>query len=455
MLLPHTCPDCEANVRVWKKIHILSDRLYNEGLEKARVRDLSGAIEALQLSLRYNKLNVEARNLLGLIWYEMGETVNALSEWVISKSLCPEENRAAEYLADAQNSASQLENMNQTVKKFNQSLTYCQDGNYDLAIIQLKKVIALNPKMVKAHQLLALLYMREDRHDLAFRTLRQAEKIDTNNTATMRYKQECREHLKANGKLKPSKEDEDTVTYQSGNDIIIRPAKLTDNSAVRTVVSMLMGAAIGVAVVCFLVIPGVRQKANANASSQLVEANQTISAGEQSISSLEEEIESLTQQLTEAESATDAAEEQVAIYQQLLDVYAVYAQDDYSTAAEMLAEIDTEQLDEDGQQLYDDMYSAMQSSVLDDTWQEGLVLYMDKDYEGAVEKFLTVAEADPSYEDGEVDFYLAFVYNYLEDYENALKWFQITLENTTDSEMTSTSTSMSENLIARGYSAAE
>ncbi|MCC8017695.1 MAG: hypothetical protein LIO39_03680, partial [Lachnospiraceae bacterium] len=133
----------------------------------------------------------------------------------------------------------------------------------------------------------------------------------------------------------------------------------------------------------------------------------------------------------------------------------VYAQDDYSTAAEMLAEIDTEQLDEDGQQLYDDMYSAMQSSVLDDTWQEGLVLYMDKDYEGAVEKFLTVAETDPSYEDGEVDFYLAFAYNYLEDYENALKWFQITLENTTDSEMTSTSTSMSENLIARGYSAAE
>ncbi|MCD8156557.1 MAG: hypothetical protein LUD53_03760, partial [Clostridiales bacterium] len=138
-----------------------------------------------------------------------------------------------------------------------------------------------------------------------------------------------------------------------------------------------------------------------------------------------------------------------------LDIYAVYAQEDYSTAAEMLAEIDTEQLDEDGQQLYDDMYTAMQSVVMDEAWEEGLSLYVDKDYETAVEKFLTIAEADPSYGDGEVDYYLAFAYNYLGDYENALKWFQITLENTTDSEMTSTSTSMSEDLIARGYSAAE
>ncbi|MCD8333559.1 MAG: hypothetical protein LUB60_05490, partial [Clostridiales bacterium] len=117
--------------------------------------------------------------------------------------------------------------------------------------------------------------------------------------------------------------------------------------------------------------------------------------------------------------------------------------------------IDTEQLDEDGQQLYDDMYTAMQSVVMDEAWEEGLSLYVDKDYEAAVEKFLTIAEADPSYGDGEVDYYLAFAYNYLGDYENALKWFQITLENTTDSEMTSTSTSMSEDLIARGYSAAE
>ena len=58
-------------------------------MEKAGVRDLSGAIESLKISLRFNKLNIDARNLLGLIYYEMGEVVTALTEWVISKNLQP------------------------------------------------------------------------------------------------------------------------------------------------------------------------------------------------------------------------------------------------------------------------------------------------------------------------------------------------------------------------------
>ena len=45
----------------------LSNYYYNDGLAKAGVRDLSGAIESLKNSLYYNKKNIIARNLLGLI----------------------------------------------------------------------------------------------------------------------------------------------------------------------------------------------------------------------------------------------------------------------------------------------------------------------------------------------------------------------------------------------------
>ena len=51
------------------------------------------------MSLRYNKMNTNARNLLGLVYFEMGESVKALSEWVISK-VCREDNPATAYLAD-------------------------------------------------------------------------------------------------------------------------------------------------------------------------------------------------------------------------------------------------------------------------------------------------------------------------------------------------------------------
>ena len=411
----------------------MSNRLYNDGLEKAKVRNLSGAADSLKVSLRYNKMNIDARNLLGLVYYEMGETVNALSEWVISKSLAPDNNPAAGYLGDVQKSAAQLENTNQTIKKFNQSLTYCREGNYDLAVIQLKKVLSLNPKMVKGHQLLALLYMREERYDLAMRSLRHAEKIDVNNTNTMRYMAECREHLRANGKLKPSKEEEETVTYQSGNDIIIRPAKFTDNTAVRTVVNLLMGAAIGVAVVCFLVIPEIRQRANTSASAQMVEANQTISAREQTIQSLETEIESLNQQLEEANNATSSAGEKTTAYSQLLNAYVSYADEDYTAAGETIANVDRNLLDADAQAVYDGMMTQVQSAMLDAAMEEGLSLYGDENYEAAIEKFLEIVQTDPSYGNGEAAYYLAFAYNYIEDYPNALKWFRTTIDNTSRS----------------------
>ena len=81
------CPNCGADVGTYKKIIYTSNYLYNDGLQKAQVRDLSGAILSLKNSLWFNKDNLDARNLLGLIYYEIGETVAALSEWVISKNI--------------------------------------------------------------------------------------------------------------------------------------------------------------------------------------------------------------------------------------------------------------------------------------------------------------------------------------------------------------------------------
>lgn len=70
--------------------------------------------------------------------------------------------------------------------KYNQALLYCKQNSRDLAIIQLKKVLSLNPKLVSGHQLLALLYSGRT-HDLAKKSLRNAGKIDANNTVTLRY----------------------------------------------------------------------------------------------------------------------------------------------------------------------------------------------------------------------------------------------------------------------------
>ena len=87
-----------------------------------------GAVESLKKSLRFNKKNIQARNLLGLVYFEMGETVSALSEWVISKNFKPENNIAGEYLDEIQKNRARLESINQTIKKYNQGIAVLSSG---------------------------------------------------------------------------------------------------------------------------------------------------------------------------------------------------------------------------------------------------------------------------------------------------------------------------------------
>ena len=94
----------------------MSNRFYNDGLERAAVRDLSGAMNSLRQSLKFNKNNIDARNLLGLIYFETGEVVEALGQWVISKNLRPNKNIADDYINLLQTSQARLDGFNQALK---------------------------------------------------------------------------------------------------------------------------------------------------------------------------------------------------------------------------------------------------------------------------------------------------------------------------------------------------
>ena len=123
------CTGCGVDVTIYKKIMFMSNRFYNDGLEKASVRDLSGAIISLRQSIKFNKNNMDARNLLGLVYFEMGEVVTALQEWVISKNLHPKKNIADDYINMIQANPTRLDATNQTIKKYNQALLSGQSGS--------------------------------------------------------------------------------------------------------------------------------------------------------------------------------------------------------------------------------------------------------------------------------------------------------------------------------------
>ena len=124
-----------------KKIMHCSNYWYNDGLRKAQIRDLSGAILSLRQSLQYNKGNIAARNLLGLVYYGRGEVAEALVEWIISKNLKPRDNIANEYIQRVQDSSRRLEAMDHAIRVYNQCLQLCRQGSIDMAILKLRQVI--------------------------------------------------------------------------------------------------------------------------------------------------------------------------------------------------------------------------------------------------------------------------------------------------------------------------
>ena len=273
------CPKCGCNVRALKKIGALSNFYYNQGLEKAQIRDLSGAITCLKRSLKMNKMNIQARNLLGLVYFETGEVVAALSEWVISKNMMPEGNLASVYIDKLQKNTNRLDVINTSIKKYNQCLEYCRNGNPDMAKMQLKKVLANNPKLIKGYHLLALIYIHEGEYEKARKQLKTAVKIDKTNTTTLRFLKEIEEqtgratNLDSRFKMREKEEEKQngSLVYKSGNDTIIQPPEYKEKSITNTLVNLLLGLLVGAAALWFLIVPAKTQKINQEANKKVVE----------------------------------------------------------------------------------------------------------------------------------------------------------------------------------------
>lgn len=186
------CSECGMNYKLLEKAYNTSNYYYNLGLDRARVRDLTGAVDALDLALKYNKQNINARNLLGLIHYEMGEVVLGLTHWVISESYLPDANQniAIYYIKQVQSDPIKLEEANQLAKQFNQALNYAKQGTKDLAFISLRRILSNYPHFVKGYLVLALLYMDSGNNDKAKKAIKRVLRIDKNNTLAVRYLQE-------------------------------------------------------------------------------------------------------------------------------------------------------------------------------------------------------------------------------------------------------------------------
>lgn len=406
------CRICGADLTIVRRIIRISNLLYNQGLEKAQVRDLSGAISCLKRSLKFNKENTDARNLLGLCYFETGEVVNALVEWVISNNMNSRDNLASSYIKTLQSSKMRLDQYNTAIRKYNQSLTYLKQGNEDMALMQLRKVISQNPKFVRAYQLLALEYMHTEQWERARSLLKKAARIDNTNTTTLRYLTHVEETTgktslfgrRSRPKVErsaPSKEDEQqespreiALRYVSGNDVIIAPTTFRDSSTVATFINIMLGILLGAAIVWFLTVPAIRQGANDKANKQVSDANTSLATVTATVQDLQDEVDSANANTDTAKKEAQSANERVASYTELLKVADLYVKGDQTKTVAALGELNGDDFDSEGKQLYDDLTAMVGDALFNQYYTEGTSAYVAGNYQEAAKQLQMAIDSD-------------------------------------------------------------
>lgn len=425
------CPECGFDLAVQKLSFQLSNRYYNQGLDKAQIRDLSGAIDMLTRSLKFNKLNVPARNLLGLVYFETGEAVAALSEWIISKNIMPENNLASVYIQRLQSEPAKLDMINQTIKKFNTALKCCREDNEDVAAIQLKKIMVQNPKLIKGYHLQALIYLKRSQYEKARKILKKAARIDKTNSTTLRFLKEIDEQTGTVTKLEPrrffgmKREVEDTDDLLE-SERTIQPMTFRESSVAATMLNICVGLVIGGLAVGFLLVPSMRQNVSRSADIKVAEYSNTMASQEAQIAQQQAQIEESNNTVASAQAQVQEAASKADAYENLMKASAAFASNDQVTAANLIQGINTEILSVDAQAVYNNIYQSVQSTMFTQYSTAGVEAFDREDWSAAIDSLKKAKAINDS--DYTVLNYLAHSYRCSNDSKSAIEEFQTIID---------------------------
>lgn len=442
------CSQCGMDVSVYKRIVRLSNTYYNAGLTKARNRDLAGAADTLRRCVKLNKRNIDARNLLGLVYFEMGETVQAFSEWVMSTNIQPDNNPADKYLLAIQQEKGKVDELNHTIKKFNVALDYAKSGTDDMSIIQLKKVLNQNPNFIKAYQLLTLLYTKNGQYERAKRTIKKCMKIDKCNPLSIRYLREINDYLEDEKKNNPDRRMERRRSlrgtmvdrpYLSGNDVIIPKDNLKDAlTGAQSILHIVIGILLGAALVYFLVTPARISSVTGRVNDTKVEYNQKIAIKNSTISELQNQVDTLKKEKSKLKTSlaqyTGTGNTISTNYSNLLEAAQYFMDKDYANAATAFAKVDKDmKMDSEAfTNVYNKLSGKLTKQVESTAFDKGMEAYESTDYDEAITQFKKVLDSNK--DNDEAMYYLAYSYYRNSDNTNAKKWFKKIVDDYPDSD---------------------
>ncbi|MBP3200951.1 MAG: tetratricopeptide repeat protein [Lachnospiraceae bacterium] len=336
----------------------ISNRFYNIALDRAINRDLYGATILLKKSLSFYNRNINARNLLGLIFYEEGSIVEAIVQWLISKDLYKNEiNPANEYLSKVQND-DDTEKLLKSVKMYNSAIddinpeqkTYVEQNRKDNAMLKLYKAVEYNDHNVKALLLLSVILLSIGNHIKAGAYLIKCQKIDNGN----KFINEHMDYVLKNTKKSEVKEKKIENIYsikKLENDDAILPRKYIKLSENQKVIFVLIGIIIGVLFHSLIISPKTNSSKSFANQEELIRYAELVNDQNKKIRDITIENNELKTQYEDASVKLRAYEEQnrmfTSQYEMLNSIISDFDNGYISRAAKNYVELDKDSITEE------------------------------------------------------------------------------------------------------------
>ena len=430
------CPHCKVDADLYAGAIRISDSLYNKGLAKAKVSDLSGAIECLNKSISVNKNNIPARNLLGLVQYEMGLVGDAIKNWVISCGLLKENNPAMGYIELIQRNGRALERLNDAIYCYNQALRDMRQKSDDMAIIKLKQAVDLNSKFVPALNLLALCYMMQKDRDRAIATVERVLSIDINNATALEYYAELGPSTSRSIVPRTTFVRRRSTPEPASGEISAPYKKVTikDSKGVSFhlagVISLVVGVLCTLGVVFVMVIPAINRTHENQMDNLVAQLAQAEQAYEYLLEEKDEALDDMQSQINQYRTREQSLETQLDILNrsvQILASYELMREGRMREAVDGLGTFDTSGLRQDIVEREQIVRATAYPVLADQYFREGLLAYNAWDFDKARIDFERAYRYVQHIDDDnlyiEVLYYLGWTYSMIEEYDLAEHYF--------------------------------
>ncbi len=447
------CSHCGFNISHLIKSKNTAGWYYNCGLEKAKNRELSNAAALLEIALSFDKEHIDARNLLGLIYHEMGQIARAMHQWVISINIDIEDNIAVGYLQQYQEDERAMQKVDRGVNLYNQTLYSARLGKEGMALLKIEECCFVAPNFIDAHLLRALLYMNKKDWDQAKKALKDVLKIDRHNPIAVRYLKEIPEYdldkgykealnvflpeTKKEEKAENREKEESVKTAEQTKKIaeikkeVIKEEKKEKtgkgNNYFKIIAGLVAGIAMGVIIMWAMLVP-----INQSFEEQISYVKNQISKNSSQGSSSQTD-ETNKDGTTEDSTADTEETAEVVDYtgegdkKGIMD-YMVIAMGHYKDgnavkAAKALIKVDEDMLKSDSsKEKYDEIKKSTFGEASTQLYNSGKEAYDEQNYEDAVSDLKTAYKIDSS--NVEAYYYLGLSYQALGKTEKAKEVYE-------------------------------